>query len=67
MPADDLKDLLAALPLNAEVELTVSKNEWGQRVTTVRTASRTVVLDDDVTLRVGRALPMLPFRRKADA
>ncbi len=54
---DTLNEILEALPLGAEVELLTEKNEYGQRVTHVRTGNRTLsTLDHDAGLRTGRPL-----------
>ncbi len=52
---DDLKAILEALPEGGEVQLTATKDEYGRTITVARTASRTVTLDHDATLRVGAA------------
>ena len=50
---DDLRDLLAALPVGAELQLTTTRDEYGRTITIARTGSRTETLNHDVGLRIG--------------
>jgi hypothetical protein len=58
MTMDTLRDILEALPVGADVQLIADKDEFGRRVTHVRTGSRTVTLDDDHGLRIGVPQPL---------